>query len=153
MVKNGVYLRKVNLADKEFLLKLANDLEVRKNAFHSEQITSNEHDRWFASLMNDKSQFQYILMRGNDRIGQIRLSISGDSGVIDYSVMESERGKGYGTRMLNLLLESIDKECIPIKRVIGRVKSDNNASSSCFVKSGFKPSFTEYELCIEDKNL
>ncbi len=57
-------LRKVNPADVDLLYKWANDATVRQNAFHTEAIPYENHVKWFAKTLADKSVYHYILYAG-----------------------------------------------------------------------------------------
>ena len=74
-----LFLRKVTENDMLMLFKWANDPDVRKNAFHSETITLEEHTNWFNKLIMDDSQYQYILMCDDIAVGQIRLSVENNN--------------------------------------------------------------------------
>lgn len=147
-----LFLRKVTENDMLMLFKWANDPDVRKNAFHSETITLEEHTNWFNKLIMDDSQYQYILMCDDIAVGQIRLSVeNNNSAEIDYSIAPEYRGRGLGKKILELLRLQVKKDMPHINKLIGRVKSGNIASESCFQNSGYENSFIQYELNLMEK--
>lgn len=147
-----LFLRKVTENDMLMLFKWANDPDVRKNAFHSETITLEEHTNWFNKLIMDDSQYQYILMCDDIAVGQIRLSVeNNNSAEIDYSIASEYRGRGLGKKILELLRLQVKKDMPHINKLIGRVKSGNIASESCFQSSGYENSFIQYELNLMEK--
>ena len=139
-------MRTVKEDDIDLLFAWANDPEVRKNAFHTEPIPYETHQKWFANLMNDEKQVQYIFMVDEKPAGQIRLSISEEEAVIDYSIAADMRGRGYGKRMLELIREEAGRSYPFIHTLIGRVKKGNPASGKCFAACGYEESFTQFEL-------
>lgn len=147
-----LFLRKVTEDDMLILFNWANDPDVRKNAFHSETITLEEHTNWFKKLIMDDSQYQYILMCDDIAVGQIRLSLeNNDSAEIDYSIASDYRGRGFGERILELIRLQVKKDIPDLNKLIGRVKSGNIASESCFQSSGYEKSFVQYELNLMEK--
>lgn len=140
------YLRLVKPEDIDLLFSWANDPEVRKNAFHTEQIPYEEHKKWFAKLLQDESQVQYILMEGEEAIGQIRLSLSDNTALIGYSIVSDKRGCGYGKAMLKLVREKVCNEYPNIHTLIGQVKPGNQASAKCFSECGYMETYRQFEL-------
>ena len=141
-----VYLRIVKEEDIDLLFSWANDPEVRKNAFHTESIPYEAHQKWFAKLLQDNTRLQYIFMVDDEPAGQIRFSLAEDKAVIDYSIAPKMRGRGYGKIMLNLAHEEICKNHPSIRTLIGQVKSGNQASEKCFAACGYEESFKQFEL-------
>lgn len=149
----GLYLRNAEMDDIEILFCWANNPDVRKNAFHTEVISYEEHKKWFANLMKDPDQYQYILMLHDQAIGQVRVSLldSSDVAEIDYSIDQKYRGKGYGAVILELLIAEIRSNHKNIVRLIGKVKPGNAVSQSCFEKCGFCERYKEYEYNLAEK--
>lgn len=140
------YLRLVKEEDIDLLFSWANDPEVRKNAFHTEPIPYETHQKWFAKLMQDDAQVQYIFVVDDVPVGQVRFSLSDDKALIDYSVAPNMRGRGYGKAMLNLAREEICKQYPSIHTLIGQVKHGNYASEKCFIRCGYEERFKQFEL-------
>lgn len=59
----ALYLRKAVKEDMDLLYRWVNDSEVRKNAFHTEEIAYDIHKTWYAKAMKDKDILQYILVK------------------------------------------------------------------------------------------
>lgn len=144
------YLREVEPGDTELLFCWANEEEVRKNSFHSEVIFYEEHQKWFEQLMHDRNQFQYIMMLGEKPIGQVRLSVFGDSAEIGYSISKEKRGQGYGTVIVCLIKEVVQKNFSDVKKLVAKVKPDNMPSVYCVKKNKFIEKFSLYELDMSD---
>jgi len=147
-------LRKVEYADMELLFGWANDDVVRANAFHTEKIPYESHRQWFENMIADVNIYQYILCEGEMPIGQIRLNIEDGTATIDYSVASKQRGRGYGSRMLQLMQTQLATDNIShVTKIVGQVKYKNHASARVFEKCGFArkelPEYIQYEKEIQ----
>ena len=140
----NLYLRTVEKDDMELLFRWANDAAVRNNSFSPEPISLETHIKWFKGMMEDPSVMQYILMCNDSPIGQIRFSLSDDKtqAETDYSIDPGERGKGYGSRLIELGIRRLKEDVPDLKKIIGKVKEGNTASETCFKKNGF---FVKYK--------
>lgn len=136
----ALYLREAVEEDMDLLYEWANDAEVRKNAFHTEQIPYDTHKKWFENLLKDTETLQYILVEEAKakEIGQIRLSLNKDRAVIDYSVDKHMRKRGFGVKMVKLVEVKLQETAKNITFLIGQVKYENAASARVFEKCGYK---------------
>lgn len=141
----ALYLRKAQISDINILYDWVNDSEVRKNAFNSKLISYQEHVAWFYRMMADPNQMQYILVLGDDPVGQIRLMVNGDEAEIDYSISKTARGCGYGKDIIRLVKEATIADYPLVKRLVGKVKPTNVVSYRCFEKNGFKEKYQQLE--------
>lgn len=142
----NLYLKPADINDMEQLFQWANDKSVRKNSFHEQQISFEEHREWFLKLLQDQNEKQYILMEDGVPAGQVRMTACGETAVIHYSVSPDKRGQGYGIQLLRLAAEEA-AECMPsVKILAGKVKPGNMASEKCFLKAGFEEKYREFEL-------
>ena len=53
-------LRKLNKKDLEYVYKLRNDNEAKKNSFNKNAIKFSEHKSWFLNKIKDKYHNNYI---------------------------------------------------------------------------------------------
>lgn len=146
-----LHLKKAEPADVALLYQWANDSTVRRNAFHTEPILYENHVKWFAKMLADASVYQYILCEGEEPIGQIRLNIEGNEALIDYSIAAEHRGKGYGSRLLQLMKNQVAAGKISdVIKLTGQVKYENLPSARAFEKCGFAKKemadYIQYEL-------
>lgn len=145
-------LRNATPEDIDLLFGWANDPVVRQNAFNTEPIPYENHQKWFNKMLYDESVCQYILCSGDEAVGQIRLNIEGDIAFIDYSVAPDMRGKGLGSRMLKLVIEETADNISGVTQLLGQVKLNNQVSAKAFEKCGFskieKANYIEYTLKI-----
>ena len=121
-------LREVTGKDIDLLFRWANDPVTRQNAFHTEPIPYETHRAWFVRMLADRDIVKYILCSENptQEIGQIRLAIEEESEIttalISYSVDESKRGMGYGSKMVLMAEEKLREERPEIMYCNGQVK-------------------------------
>lgn len=144
-----LYLRKATRADAGILFEWANNREVRRNAFDSHAIAYGEHMAWFGAVLNDGSQAQYILMLGDQPVGQARIAVKGTEAEVDYSISESARGCGYGGELIGLIKERARQDYPFVQKLAGRVKPSNAASCRCFMKNGFEEACRQFEYSYQ----
>lgn len=148
-----VYLREAAQQDMDLLFGWANDPVVRANSFTVDPIPYESHVAWFQRMMKDDSALQYILMDGEVPVGQIRLNINGEEAEIGYSVASEFRGKGYGRKMLQLVLEKVNEERPGIRKLVAKVKPENAASAKLFESEGYDTVCTCYALETRRRNI
>ncbi|WP_048340878.1 MULTISPECIES: GNAT family N-acetyltransferase [Clostridium] len=141
-----IQLRKATGEDCEILFQWANDVDVRKNSFNSDYIIYEEHVNWFLKMLQNEKVLFFIMEVDNKSIGQTRINIDKNIGVISYSICKEYRGKGFGKKMIQLV-----EECISsfksIDKIVAYVKKDNKSSNKIFTKLNYLKE--EYE----DKNV
>lgn len=141
-----IFLREALQSDIDLLFEWTNDPIVRKNSFQTEKIPYNTHREWFDRMMENKNIVQYILMDGEEPVGQIRLIIDGDEAEIGYSISAIHRQKGYGRLILQLILEEAKHRYPEIKTLIAKVKPTNIASKKLFESEGYDMKYSCYAL-------
>lgn len=115
----------------------ANDDSVRNVSFNSEKITYQDHQVWFEKQLNDENCFMYVFYSHID-IGQVRIQkITDNDAIINISLDEKFRGKGYGVQMLTMSTE-LFRESFPNIIINAYIKVENIASKIVFEKSKFK---------------
>ena len=142
---SALFLRKAQREDIDFLFELANDKVVRNNSFSTSKIEYTNHVKWFEESMNNPARLLYICMLGEIPIGQVRVDINDSKGTVGISIVSEYRSKGYGTRMLELLIEHVVKECTQVTSLIAEIKSDNHPSQHTFSNAGYKEIVRTYE--------
>ena len=143
-----IYLRKANADDCDLLFEWANDETTRANSFNTNKIEYESHVKWFDALLKDKNRVQYILMDGEEPVGQVRFDIDGDTAEIGYSIKKSSRGKGYGKAIISLSISRMKEDYPFVKRIEAKVKPDNNQSMKCFMNNDFKHVYNQLEFGI-----
>ena len=133
----NIFLRSAEYDDLDLLFKWANDPVVRASSFNTDPIPYESHVKWFKEMMEDATVLQYILMDDDTPIGQIRLDTYGDKAEIGYSIESEHRSKGYGHKILQLVVGEIKMNHPEIKTLISKVKADNTASNKLFISEGY----------------
>ena len=131
--REKLYLRAVKADDMMLLYRWDNDPAVRKSAFQSEMISLKEHQAWFHHALQNPNVRMFILMDGDEAVGQVRLTVEHEEQTIDYSVDAEKRGRGYGMKLLSL----VERDCTPTLPLLGKVKIDNGVSCRLFEKLGY----------------
>ena len=80
----------------------------------------------------------YILHFDGKPIGQVRLDLDGDYLLIDYSIDVKQRGKGYGTKALDLAINTAKESLNEFDGYKALVKEGNIGSARVFKMLGFK---------------
>ena len=143
-----IYLREAEQMDIGLLFTWANDPAVRLNSFTTDPIPYEDHRKWFEHIMADDKVLQYIMMDDENPVGQIRLNIENDSAEIGYSIAAAYRGRGYGRKILQLIVDEVKKHHPEIKTLIAKVKPDNKASKKLFESEGYEMKYSCYSLDI-----
>lgn len=127
-------LRKTINKDWKILLDWRNDPITRENSFTQDYIDEEEHKKWFYNSLKSNTREIYILEDLNTNpIGTIRSDkIKNNIFILSWSISPKYRGKGYGSKILNLFL----KENNGI--FIAEIKPDNIPSIKMVEKNGFK---------------
>lgn len=133
----GLGLKRADLSDCKMLFDWTNEEDVRANSFNSRKIDFKEHCNWLRIKLSDSSCAIYICYINEIPIGQIRIEMKNDIGLINYSISKESRGKGYGSLVLQYIPNQIKEEFPHIKILLGKVKPENQASRKAFMRAGY----------------
>jgi len=148
-------LRNADKNDMELLFRFANDDEVRKASFTTDQIDIETHKKWFDKKLKSDACDIFIAEDENKiPVGQVRFEYEDGGAVISYSIDKDERGKGYAKVMLKCAMNKVAANRSDITKFVAEVKKDNIASNEVFEKLGFtmisdNPHFV-YIMSIDD---
>jgi len=132
-------LVEANEGDCQLLYRWANEVEVRKNSFNTNKVIYEDHIDWFMNKLNSKNTFIYIFKNKEKSIGVIRLEkLESPLMLINYSIDSDYRGKGYATKLLQLIKIQFRDYIL-----FGKVKKDNMGSIKAFKNAEY---FMEEEL-------
>ncbi len=139
-----LYLRLVDDKDMKLLFDWRNDELVRKNSFSMELIDWHEHVQWFNTTLKNPTVLFFIMMNGEQAVGQIRINLELDNtAIINYSIAEKYRGLGYGKKILNLAEIKIYDRFKNKYILKALVKTSNMASQLAFERLGYMCQNTE----------
>lgn len=134
-----IYLRLVEDKDMKLLFDWRNDEVVRKNSFSTEPIDWQEHVHWFNSTLKNPSVLFFIMMNGEQTVGQIRIVLEKDDvGIIYCSIAREFRGLGYSSYILNLAENEIYERFSDRYTLKALVKENNIASQLMLEKLNYQ---------------
>lgn len=137
-------LREVRESDIDLLFLWRNDLEVRTNSLRAQEVSWEDHERWFYGVVRNKISPAYILETGVLPVGQLRFEIANDVGTLTYSVDRDFRGRGYGKFMITRAKSMSGR--LGLKQLLAKVKATNEVSRRVFEQCGFTRSVEEGEF-------
>ncbi|MCI5641357.1 MAG: GNAT family N-acetyltransferase, partial [Lachnospiraceae bacterium] len=137
--------------EKEKLFLWCNDPECRNNSLQTHIITYSEHCAWFDRKIADPNCYMYIAKIDNQDVGQVRVEVCDEKGIISYSVAKEFRGQGMGKMMLHLLEQQRDIE-EKVKCLAATVKKQNVGSIRCFTALGYQEKHDQ-DMCYFIKNI
>lgn len=150
----NLYAKLAVWEDCDILYNWVNDIDVRNNAFNNKPVAYESHKKWFYERLNSPFTKIFIVYLDEMPIGQLRIDIVNDDGIISYSIDSKMRGRGYGSAVLDLLPQLVQLYDIKITRLVGKVKPYNEASKRSFIKAGYHEFvhevYIEYFMGIED---
>ncbi|WP_375585594.1 GNAT family N-acetyltransferase [Cyclobacterium xiamenense] len=133
-------IRKAREEDCNYYFELVNDPLVRQNSIQNSQIPWEVHKKWFAQKLTATSSLLLVAEIDNMFLGQVRFDFdtSTEGWFIDYSIVKSYRGKGYGRALLRdaieYLCKQVERDCF----INAVVKNENLPSKRVFESLGFQ---------------
>ena len=136
-----IYLSPMNKDDVEIYTKWMNDAEVSVNlGQYTKMITLNSEQKNLESMTSDGQNFA-IILNDDTLIGNISLfeidNISRKATVGLFIGEKENRGKGYGTEALRLIL-NYGFKMLNLHNIMLLVHSDNEQGIACYKKAGFR---------------
>jgi UDP-2,4-diacetamido-2,4,6-trideoxy-beta-L-altropyranose hydrolase len=133
--------RLARLDDEALLLCWANDPLVRANAFNSEAITAETHQKWFYSRLRDLERCKMYIVETQDGlpIGQVRFECVEREWEIHYSLVSFARGLGLARNLLRIAMNRF-RIGHNGAQLFGRVRQGNLPSQKVFEELGFSGS-------------
>jgi len=131
-------LREAVAADRGRYFAWANDPAVRRSALSTRPITWDEHRAWFDRRLASTDCHLLVMEAHGLPVGQARFDIADDVAILDYSVDEAVRGRGWGEILLTRAIDDLrTRRSVDI---IADVRLDNAASAATLARAGFRPS-------------
>ena len=98
--------RAVTINDKELLLQLRNDSEVRSNSFSPDIVDPKYHNLWFNKILKSPEIHELFIVETIDGlpIGQVRFDKKFENWEISYSILSYARRKNLGTKIIALAI-------------------------------------------------
>ena len=124
--------------DEKFLYDLRNHVSTRKHMFNNESISLDTHKKWFLNSLANTNRDIFVFLKVDQKIGQIRFDKRNGTAQVDLAVIDSERGKGYGTVLLMMACHNYLKLNSDINYLSAKIKKENFKSTQAFLKTGFQ---------------
>lgn len=140
--------RRATEGDMLLYFKWANDPMTRQQSFHPESINIEDHRAWFYQKVADPKVMMYIMQYKGRPVGQIRFGINGVA-LLSYAIDPAERGKSFGTYMVQKAIKQLEKDLARPINIVGYVKKDNLASNKALSNLGFTPITSDRETSIK----
>ena len=121
------------------LLEWANEESTVKSRFNNSLIKTDEHNKWFARAIENNDILHLIgSIDKNNKIGQIRFERwKYNEATIDITIAKQWRGRGLGTKLLEMGVQSVKENWPEIIVFRSEIKMSNTASQKLFEKGGF----------------
>ena len=130
-----------NINDCKIVFNLSNDPIVRMESFNSNQITYENHQKWYYDAVSSKEIIFLLAFENDSFIGQIRFKKDNENtnkAIISISIVSEFRGKHKGSEMIKLAVDELKREWTTCNEVIAEVKFDNVASNILFERNNFR---------------
>lgn len=149
MTENKLILRRVNASDKDILLEWRNDPRVYEYALNPNPVRPEDHERWFAKVLNSARCYFYMGVIGDDKIGTVRYDLFDNITEAEVSISLSPAfwGKGLAFDLMRQGEVQLKKDS-EVKVIHATVLTENTASMKLFAKSGFKGELTKFKKTI-----
>lgn len=145
-MQDSIALRLANLEDLTLYFNWVNEPSVRKNSINTDQISLVCHKKWFLNKMHSNDSILLVLEFNEIPIGQLRFDIKNEIVMIDYSIDQKFRKRGFGKLIIKKGVDYFRKGIKNEGKDLvfrGIVKRNNLASIKVFTHNGF----------IENKNI
>ncbi len=138
-----VYLSPMSLDDAEKYVKWLNDFKVTDGLNGSQNMVTLEGEKEWITNQTKEGNFQFAIIRtaDNELIGNCGFNkidqVNGTGNIGIFIGEEENRGKGYGTEALKLLI-SFGFDYLNLNNIMLSVYSFNERAIKCYKKLGFK---------------
>ena len=137
MINEAMQVRRASADDVRLLYEWVNDPVTRQMSLHSDQISWEDHQRWYYEKLSRQETLFFIVEIDDGKkrvpVGQVRVE---KDGVVSISVAPEWRGQGVGKCVLRAALGELDRGGFPID-LIAYIKPENVPSCKIFSKAGF----------------
>ncbi|WP_370088951.1 GNAT family N-acetyltransferase [Ekhidna sp.] len=134
---DNLRLVKANSDHIEITYRWASDYEIRRYSFNQDQISYEDHSRWFLSKINSKTCHYFIAMFKGEEIGSVRIDVEGEFGTISYLLDRKVQGRGLGAILLSSIEGRVRNFDTRIKILKGYVLPENIPSVKIFERLGY----------------
>ena len=114
---DSMRLRPVDAGDEQLFLTWRNNPLTVKNSGNPRPVSPEEHRTWFHAALADPDRLLFVAESEGDAVGMVRADKEGTGWVLFWSVDTGMRGRGFGERMVAMLVEKLGETvCAIIRR-------------------------------------
>ena len=124
-------LRSARLADSSLLLSWRNDPATRQSSRQQNLVDPSDHERWLVATIEGTGRRLFIAESAGHPIGTVRLDY-GETVEISWTIAPAARGRGWGHRLVQQIVDQADCE------LIAGVRPDNVSSQKIACAAGFE---------------
>jgi len=132
-----IVLRPAQIGDCDSLYQWRNAEETRRYFHHPEPISIETHRDWLTSVLRNKSRSLLIGQRNGEPVGVLRYDCARTQCAVSIYLVPSQRGHGYGSRLLCAGHEWLRQNRQNIRQVRAEVVKANRASVGAFLQAGY----------------
>jgi len=137
-----IELRPATADDAELLLRWRSEPSTVEASFTAAAPSADEHARWLSALLVDPGRRLWIVVDGDEAVGQVRVDPAPGGDEISVSVAEAARGRGVARA-------AIGAACaLGGRPVVARIRPANGASISAFTAAGFVADGDQGEVVV-----
>ena len=134
-----VSVRLANLSDSKEVFNWRNDNTTRKMSHTNDIIDWQEHNHWFDSNLESKSQCLLIcyIEETHEKVAAVRFNLQNNIAIISINLSPSMRGKGFAVPCLNEAIDYFISKFSSLSIIEAEIKPVNLASIKAFEAVGF----------------
>lgn len=131
-----IVLRSAMMTDADFLLRVRNDRETRRQSVHRGRITQAQHQAWLHRTLKSPDTMLFVAQEGERDVGMARFD-GKMHGVCQVSLAIKPRCRGDG--LMQPLLEVLMAEARRrgYRHMRAQIRQSNTQSLRTFLRSGF----------------
>jgi spore coat polysaccharide biosynthesis protein SpsF len=119
-----------------FFLACRNDADAVLHSRSHRMIGRAEHARWFSARIDDPGTRLRVAVVQGELVGTVRVDVHGGVGEVGIAVAPSFRGQGYGTALLEALLDDVASDP-QVVALTASIHAGNTPSMRAFARVGF----------------
>lgn len=152
---HDIYLRPMEEADTDLIVKWRNTDFVRRNFIYRKEFTREGHLNWIETMVNTGRVIQFIICTGEDvPVGSVYLrDIDHEHSKAEYGIFIGEKdamSRGYGTQAAELMKE-YSFQVLGLHKLMLRVLAENQRARRSYEKAGFvQEGYLKEDVCLED---
>ncbi len=127
-------VRLAELSDSDRILQWNNDPETRKNSINQDEISKEDHAKWYAGKLEDPEYLMLVLEKDQTPCGLVRYDL--DEHLISIVLSPEFRGQGLGKHVLAIGVGFIEGAGHSLIRA--DVEEPNVSSHKIFEQCGFE---------------